>query len=356
MGTRPNVVWILGSGFSRSLGGPLLYDLLSELGSAETAARFPTLKMAGVYNLFEMHRAGSLRQRPPYWKHAEEFLSFVDGAVPESSNRHKIVKELITPWASDETPLLTPESFRDRCAQAIAAECLFTLGAKPLQLETWAPYLQWACFRSDNDTIITFNYDLVLETIGSIPDIRSFGAPSVLIPDPNGTLQGLRGAAGVTNILKMHGSVDWVDAGGKIERKPDVEATLRSGQVPLIGTPGPTKSLRRNGHFAPIWNEAEDRLRAADVIVFMGYRFPPSDSEARSAILRAIRENIQPYLRVRTVLGPRTGEDDTVRLQRLLTLTLQGAGRRIYSGGRDMSYDLIAETLYAEDLMSTLTN
>jgi hypothetical protein len=255
--------------------------------------RFPRLKTELVYTLFDFHRAGAPHGRPAYWKHAEEFLSFVDGAASASSHRHEIVRRLLTPWADGETPQLTPEVFRDRCAQSIAAECLFTLGAKPLELETWAPYLQWASFRSDNDTIITFNYDLVLETIGTVSALRAFGAQTVLIPAPNARLNGLLGGAGVTNILKMHGSVDWVDAGGKVQRNPDVETTLRSGQVPLIGTPGPTKSVRSNGHFAPIWDEAEDRLTAANVIVFMGYRFPPSDSEARSAILRSVRENTQ---------------------------------------------------------------
>jgi len=33
-------------------------------------------------------------------------------------------------------------------------------------------------------------------------------------------------------------------------------------------------------------------------------------------------------MRVHTVLGPKTGEDDTVRLLKLLELTLQGAESR----------------------------
>jgi hypothetical protein len=48
------VVWILGSGFSKSLGGPLLADLLSHRGEAYTATKFPGQSRA-IYDLFRAH-------------------------------------------------------------------------------------------------------------------------------------------------------------------------------------------------------------------------------------------------------------------------------------------------------------
>jgi hypothetical protein len=106
-------------------------------------------------------------------------LDFVDSATLPDSHRHQIVEKLLGGFREH----FDPKRFLARCAQAIAAECLFTLGAKPMEQEAWAPYIQWATGRFDTDTILTFNYDLVLETLGSLTSISSFGTESVLIPE-----------------------------------------------------------------------------------------------------------------------------------------------------------------------------
>ena len=348
----PKIVWVLGSGFSRSLGGPLLYDLLSELGHEESRARFPNLNVEPAYTIFQFHQKDFRSDRPKYWRHAEEFLDFVDTAASPSSHRHPIVKKLLELFKGIEESPLDPKRLLERCSQAIAAECLFTLGASPMNLEAWEPYIQWSMSRFDTDTILTFNYDLVLETLGELKDISALGRESVLIPEPNGQLRGVRGQ-GVANILKLHGSVDWTDRGGSIQTVADVSQSLESGFIPLIATPGPTKSIRTSGFFRHIWQEATERLKVADVVVFLGYRFPPSDSGARHALLRALRDNKKPHIRVHTVLGPRTAEDDTVRLTKLLEMTLEGAGRK-KSGDSSPSYDIVTQPLYVEDFLSVL--
>jgi hypothetical protein len=43
-----------------------------------------------------------------------------------------------------------------------------------------------------------------------------------------------------------------------------------------------------------LWIEAKEALRMADVVVFMGYRFPPTYAEARGQLLDALRENTSP--------------------------------------------------------------
>src|SRR5205823_2681786 len=85
-----------------------------------------------------------------------------------------------------------------------------------------------------------------------------------------------------------------------------------------IAAPGPSKQSLSAGAFQPYWEQAMEALRTASAIVFVGYRFPPTDAEARERLLGAIRENTQEYLAVHTVLGPSTNSDDSRRLSGLV--------------------------------------
>lgn len=116
----------------------------------------------------------------------------------------------------------------------------------------------------------------------------------------------------------------------------------------MIAAPGPQKRRHANGKLAKLWDGALEAIRYADMIVFIGYRFPPSDSEARRRILGAIREGTKQRLVVYTALGPRTSEDDSIRLQALLDATL--SRRKASMGG--FNYSLAALPLYAQDFLT----
>src|SRR5688572_5111669 len=96
----PRTVWILGSGFSRSLGGPLLKDLFSERGREWTRLHFKDEdppappgggagrdKLQPVYDLFQQWVIGSTRQkrRGSLWNDAEDFLEVLAVAQATSS-------------------------------------------------------------------------------------------------------------------------------------------------------------------------------------------------------------------------------------------------------------------------------
>ena len=84
-----------------------------------------------------------------------------------------------------------------------------------------------------------------------------------------------------------------------------------------IGTPGPNKR-DITGYLKPVWDEAILAIHNAEAIVFVGYRFPPSDSDARDTILEAVQGNDSPHLLLHTVLGPNVNDESTSRLRGLL--------------------------------------
>src|SRR6266700_3799134 len=90
-------VWILGSGFSKPLGGPLLAQLLSQTAFEDAAVRYPE-----VFNGMVQEKTDAVRYLYHYgtrfaqgpvaasrlpgeflWAHAEEFLDQLDAATLE---------------------------------------------------------------------------------------------------------------------------------------------------------------------------------------------------------------------------------------------------------------------------------
>jgi hypothetical protein len=164
----------------------------------------------------------------------------------------------------------------------------------------------------------------------------------------------------------MHGSVDWrrkkQDDGsfvyllGRGEAEGDTvdpEFALNClGEEIGIASPGPTKEISTK-ELGPVWSKALDKIKKAQIIVFVGYRFPPSDAEAREKLLGAISENTNPRLDVHTVLGPKQQADDVVRLAQMLKAVLRQAGRNESPlRTADRSYWVETHALYAEDFFT----
>ena len=85
-------VWILGAGFSRPLGGPLINDLLAFRERQLIAASLPESANAEtVLDSLRVRAFCAYGQASGYWQHAEDFLATVDAALSDendSAERH----------------------------------------------------------------------------------------------------------------------------------------------------------------------------------------------------------------------------------------------------------------------------
>jgi hypothetical protein len=351
---RGKVVWILGAGFSKSLGGRLLPELLSEKSQAETKSKFGDTPYSRPYEVFRKHfrgdasNQGARNGKPVYWEHAEEFLDFVDTAARGNNVRRDILANALEG---------SIEGLYEECVRVIAAECEIAstvdVSDHLTTPEAWLPYVKWFQGIKPDDAAVTFNYDTVLEKLGEAPFTRFIGKE---------TVYGVQGFAGpecaLAPIYKMHGSVDWAYpvSDGEPMNRVDPLVLLRAPKPPLIATPGPTKRLNCTTVLKDIWKNAIAALKSAEVVVFVGYRFPPSDAESRTRLLAALRDNENGKgLRVHTVLGPNVNDGDTVRLRELLRSTLsekmveQPDSRREAGSG---SFQVLVHPLYAEDFFT----
>jgi hypothetical protein len=344
-----SVVWVLGSGFSKHVGGPLLNELLTPRGRSLVAARFQDGGdfYPEVSEIYQQHLGSNGAQ---LWNNAEEFLDLIDQARTTEGLGHLLTKHR----SGDYRPLSMQFLWEGAC-RAVADECRFCDHAYLRGEEAWRPYKNWATGLSDGDSIITFNYDRVLETLG-------LTAPLPSKELANGQLYG-------KGVYKLHGSVDWaVDR--DIPANTEINESMivrRSGRdhTPFLATPGPTKfnHTKDEGPLSSLWSAAAQVLLIADTVVFIGYRFPPSDSHALSSILGAVVQNRKPKLRLLTVLGPDVRHPDTVRLEQLLLRTMNATGRDVEPDNAHESgmaiedgrrfYRLRVLPLYAQDYMAT---
>lgn len=321
------VVWILGAGFSRPVGGPLLKDfftpaLVDRIHAWQIATNTADHDNAGLFaercrKIGYLLVGGTGDWRAPAravpWSDAEEFLEFVDAAhqrVDDASRRASrlVLADCMSYSGIDRTDEDNAFAGLARDARLhLAMACTMFCPDRALtkSLEKWEPYIRWATRLEDDDDVITFNYDRVVETVSNIDPLEGHDNDNY----------------GKAMLLKLHGSVDWVRNGANIECLDGMRALDREGDI-VLGTPGRTKREVTTSILQPFWNAATKTLSVADAIVFVGYRFPETDAQAKRVLLEAIAKNTSEHLRVHIVLGP-ARNDDVERLEEMLRWALR---------------------------------
>lgn len=250
-----------------------------------------------------------------WWQHAEDFIQQLDSAG--SVKRQEHLRRLHNHAMDESTGSVVrdramPNNYAVRARHIIAAECsLFLQGVSAEDIsasEKWMPFVKWGkklSRQADSNSIITFNYDRVLEMLSGVGGEFEVGLG-------NGYWDG----SGV-RVHKLHGSVDWRRDPRTCSLKIEKEFALSGEEDELaIATPGPTKKNLVNAAFRTLWNDALTKLQEAERIIFVGFGFPESDSYVLERLMQAISRAVEPSMEV--VLGPDTHSRPIVRLKALL--------------------------------------
>ena len=360
------VVWVLGAGFSEGLGGPLLPSLLSERAANDVAHRFPEDRFPELYK----HPADKVRKlywgrvidsnlRPHgvtpqerVWSNAEDFIDYLDAATVDN-----VLAARVNTMFEGKGP--TAKALTAAARRLIAAECSVFLYVGSTEQEKWSSYFRWAKAIRPTDTIISFNYDRVLENL-----FEKIGNAFVKLPSSSPSEGKDR-----CGILKLHGSVAWRKTlpGGTIGQSADpvFALTTIAAEEIVMATPGPTKAATVTHDLSQLWDHAEWALNAADAIVFLGYRFPETDAHARERLLGAIKANqgssARMLLPIHIVLGSSPGSDrHAARLSAMLEFACLAAGRTNVTGLRANAYNSIplfrisSHPMFAQDFLSVV--
>ena len=311
-------VWILGAGFSRGLNAPLFRELF--LSDKRIAGSGLSLPGATAFPVMKVYRKYNGNSEDVLWRDPEEFID-----VLESARRPGRALGLLTA----ATELSVPEMV-DAARRILAIECShFLRGADPTT-ERWQPYLMWGSRLGASDTVVTFNYDRVLEVLQEKcrDDCNYY---SVIVPadDVASNVRSARDRK-CAPILKLHGSVDWLATKERIEIDAgyDLPSRAPSGTDIVLAVPGPDKGElgTRFPQIGILWSEALKAVSSARLIVFLGYRFPVTDASARLRFLKAIGAAIVAGTleTIEIVLGPDGNHPDVARMKGLLSFVCAG--------------------------------
>ena len=329
-------VWILGSGFSKPLGGPLLPQLLSHAAFQDAHARYPhvfqgVLWEATVAVWYLYHYGTRFEQGTPpmivtskegesLWAHAEEFLGQLDAAVIDDNGAiAKQIARIVQGRSPGGSRNVSPSDLRAAARRIVGIQCTSFAQDGDLSSERWRPFKDWVASLSNSDTIITFNYDPVLEKLNEDRKLNVVIPAQYLKPSEPDTK--------LTDVFKLHGSVNWKQGADKkivAVDQLDFVATCAPNEL-AIATPGASKHTDVTSLFMSLWALAEYALVHAHEVIFIGYKFPPSDAYSRERLLRALWRNTEPDLRTSIVLGPNVHHEDVVRLEKMLDWTIESS-------------------------------
>ena len=152
------------------------------------------------------------------------------------------------------------------------------------------------------DTVITFNYDLVIEE--SFESAKLWNPIDGYDMETSGKTMGWTkrwliekkyksGAKSAIKLLKLHGSINWKLIPDKIKLKPKPYlVTTRNGtprpETISILAPGWNKRIDKNP-YKKLWRNARLRLEKCKTLVIVGYSLPETDLLAHALLSEVVR-------------------------------------------------------------------
>lgn len=256
-------VFILGSGFSASMGLPTLMTLFQEMMShserpGESDKEHVLNALEILYPHFQKNKT------PPSFPPIEEFLSLV-----VSAKDLPFFDEEYWDWKWYSTLRLLTDCLAEKSKNAEDSQLL----------KNFVRNLR------NGDIVVTFNWDNLIERTLRLQSRK---------------INFLSRDTDAITILKLHGSLNWVEIPEGIDLKHPESVKFLSKRVvcthdysyydvwdaldmpPLIIPPVLSKRVPVGGFFQGIWHEAHNSIIDADRVSVIGYSIPNDDLQARS--------------------------------------------------------------------------
>lgn len=316
-------VYILGAGFSKDAGLPLLTTFLASMRDARASGQLNSLENDAIDALLEyrLHASLAASRVPINPDNIEDLLSLVL-ATPVSVttySQRNIAREL--PIAIGATLSYRQKLYFQKSPTRIVQTNTepdherwlipqHEVGDIQRQVPLYDMYVALMCGYFDKttaqkDTIITFNYDTLIEDALTRMNVQyNYGYSSADLINHKKCTTRLSGhlthfdhPTDSISLLKLHGSINWAEDEPNASTRlvprlfyDSYDELVVEGAVPLIEPP----TWRKGGNdiLRTVWDRAVNALQIATRIIFIGYSAPATDPHFRFLMAAGLAENI----------------------------------------------------------------
>ena len=197
------------------------------------------------------------------------------------------------------------------------------------------------------DTIITFNYDCVVDHALRIEGKEKWSAKyGYGFPGPSrvhghsfwSAASPPEGQNKSINLLKLHGSINWfpLPSDGKAPIRLRQRTYRQNGSCRYeIVPPEASKSIDERPALRQIWRYAEHAVRKARILAFIGFSFTPGDLHAESMFRVALSGNTT----LESLIIANPDQDHRRKIRSVLSRQLQNRDTRVvqYDKLRDLA-------------------
>jgi hypothetical protein len=307
-------VYILGAGFSRLRGLPLINDFMTQMRDAleyhgSEGHRRECAAIEAVLE-FRLKASAAAYRIQIDLENIEELFSLASASTGQLEESMKLAIAATLDYAFQSKKEVTAKFRTDKGSFSPREKWSFENeppggfgGGAGCQAPAYEYIVQallgnWVDIDNHKEnSFITFNYDTLLEdSLTSLGVGYSFGFDGSAKSE--GEYQ--------TKVLKLHGSINWAipkKARTKIEVMKNYRSVVNAGLIPQIIPPTWKKDSR--GAFDDIWNQSLKALSDATRVVVIGFSIPPTDLHFKYLLAAGLRENYS--LREIVFVNPNSG-------------------------------------------------
>lgn len=288
-------VYILGAGFSRAAGLPLISDFMYQMRDCLSAdsgkwGAEPSHAISEVLD-FRLAASAAAYRIQINLENIEELFSLISAgnsnldasmrvAIAATIDRaQERVSHCIAHFTSANSPAFAHPS---GWTKSLPPNNRWTVPAYEFFVQSLLG--PWNGTQPEN-TFITFNYDQLLErALDGLGVPFSYGVKTLDSDEKTGNL---------VRVLKLHGSINWAIPEGKrseVRAFSSFEEVIKQGLAPQLIPPTWRKDSL--SAFSSIWTEAIRSLGRATRIVVIGFSIPPTDQHFRYLLAAGLSNNI----------------------------------------------------------------